>query len=85
MPTREIGLTYDNEIVSGLKLSMVSYGSDYNALHEAIDNVGIEMTCNMPTEGLEEGCYYEITEKCTSVDWETGYCDDTELYIIKVL
>jgi len=85
IPTREIGVTIDNEVVSGLKLSMVAYGSGYNALQEAIENVGVEMTCNMPVEGLEEGRYYEITEKCTSVDWETGYCDDTELYVNKVL
>ncbi len=84
MPTIEVGLTLDNEIVSGLKLSKVAHGSTYDALQNTIENVGIELVCNMPVDGLEEGGYYEIIEKCTSVDWETGYCDDTELYVNKV-
>lgn len=79
------GLTEDGILIAGLELIIVDIGNGYDSLQEMISNVGSEFICNLPSEGLVEGAYYESYELCTSTDWESGYCDDTEIYIKRVL
>ena len=84
--TSEFGISESSAFITGLTLEMVSEGTyPYDSLKENISNVGSEFICNLPTEGLIEGAYYEVNEVCTSTDWETGYCDDTEVNIVRVL
>jgi len=82
MPTNDVGINYDGENITGLKLVLVSYGTPFQ---EARFNFGTVLICNLPVNGLEKGCYYEIIEKCVSTDWESGNCDETELFANKVL
>jgi len=79
------GLSESNELITGLTLVVVRQGNRYDGLQENISNLGNEFTCVLPEEGLIEGFLYISEEVCTSTDWETGYCDDTELYIRRVL
>jgi len=81
----DFGLSVNNEFVTGLTLVPVVEGNWYDALEENIDGVGNEFICHVPEEGLVEGSYYEAYEVCTSVDWESGWCDETEVYIKKVV
>ena len=81
----EFGLSASNEFIVGLTLVAVSEGNWYDALQENISNIGNEFVCHLPEEGFIEGAYYMTEEVCTSTDWETGYCDDTEVYIRRVL
>lgn len=83
--TDDFGLSADNNFVVGLTLAVVSEGNNYDSLKENIANIGAEFICHLPKEGLIEGAYYEAYEVCSSYDWETGYCDDTEVYIRRVL
>ena len=81
----EFGLSVENVFITGLELIVVSKGNWYDSLEENISNIGNEFICRLPKEGLIEGAYYESYEVCTATDWETSYCDETEVYIKRVL
>jgi len=83
--TNSFGMSVEGEFIAGLTLVIVSRGNGYDSLVENIANSWSEFSCTLPKEGLIEGAYYEANEICTSTDWETGYCDDTEVYIERVL
>ena len=83
--TISFGISINNKFITGLTLICVSEGNHYDSLEENISNWGSEFSCILPNEGLIEGAYYESNEICTSTDWETGYCDDTEVHIKRVL
>lgn len=81
----EFGIIDGDTLITGLILEIVSEGNWYDPLQENISNWSDTFICHLPNEGLIEGAYYEAKEVCTSTDWETGYCDDTEVYIERVL
>ena len=82
--SQDYGISESNELLTGIKLERVRRGNYYDGLEELVANVGNEFPCTFPEEGLIIGQYYTATERCTSTDWETGLCDDTELFIERI-
>lgn len=78
------GVNVDKQAVFGLTLIPVEGQYGYDPLHENIMNIGNEAEITYPDEGLEKDAIYLVTEQCSSYEWESGLCDDTELFITKV-
>ena len=78
------GVNIDNQAVFGLTLEPDGDEYGYNPITENVINIGAEANMIYPEEGLIEGEKYLVQETCTSYDWQTGYCEDTEVVISKL-
>jgi len=72
-----------DSLIFGIEL-IAFKANEYDALSEFISLGGAEAMIILPDEGLISGCYYEPYEICSSTDWESGVCDETELHIKRV-
>ncbi len=81
----KFGISKEGSVIFGLELVIVSRGNETDGVEEEIQMMGTETLLTLPEEGIIENAYYENSTKCISTDWETGYCDDVETTLYRVL
>lgn len=85
--SNQFGMTEDMQLVCGLVLGIANHGNGWDALEDMIENTGgdcIEFII-FPEEGLIEGAYYESRVVNESRDWESGFVDDWDVEIVRIL
>lgn len=81
VPTTSVGLTVNNEIVTGLKIEAFTEGG-FSPAEEHISNLGNDADFIIPAD-LKVGDILESICTNLSRDWESGMVDDWDVEFVR--